>query len=147
MPSSGVDELEAIEAGWIDAQLLAKSAWLNTRLAKRYATPFNAASPPECVLDWLARIVTARCYLKRGVDPTDAQVADVLRDAQLAESEVKEAADSSESHFELPLREDTGGVGTSRGAPMWYAETSVYCANSEARDVTVSERTEGPGRG
>lgn len=147
MPSSGVDELEAIEAGWVDAQLLSKSAWINARLAKRYATPFASASPPECVLDWLTRIVTWRSYLKRGVDPTDQQVAEMIADGKAAEAEVIEAADGEKSHFELPLREDTGGEGITRAKPRWYSETSVYCANDVALDHEREERTDGPGRG
>ena len=147
MPASGVDELEAIEPGWVDEQLMSRSAWLNARLAKRYAVPFAAASPPECVLDWLTRIVTWRAYLKRGVDPTDQQTAEMIADGKAAEAEVLEAADGEKAHFELPLREDTGGEGIVRAKPRWYTETSVYCANDVAADVTRAERTDGPGRG
>ena len=128
-PPGYIDTIEASHPGWVDRQLVRWSAWIDARLSKRYATPFDAASPPMIVEEWLARIVTHRCYLKRGVDPKDAEVAAIIADAEEAKAEIAEAATASATanKFELPLRADAPGyVGVVRGAPLGYAEESPY---------------------
>ena len=126
-PASYVDDVETLEPGWTDAQLAFWSSMLDSRLAKRYATPFAPDSPPVIVQGWLARLVALRIYLKRGVDPEDAQVASIEADAVAAQAEIKEAADSKEGLFELPLRADAPGAnGVTRGTPQSYSEQSPY---------------------
>ena len=125
MPSGDVDLLEATVPGWISIQLVHASRWIDSRLAKRYEAPF--ASPfPEAVGAWLARIVTLRAFLKRGVNPTDAQFVEIKADADQAVAEIKEAADSEDGLFDLPLRADTSSSGISRGGPRVYSEASPY---------------------
>ena len=123
MSSAEVDELEAIAPGWLTAKLAARSRWIDARLAKRYATPFGDPAP-EAVQDWLARIVTLQAYLRRGVDPTDAQFQEIKLDAEKAEAEVQEAAEAQDGLFDLPLRADASGSGISKGAPYVYSERS-----------------------
>lgn len=126
MPASDVDELEAAAAGWVAAQSTVVSGIIDARLRKRYAAPFEAPYP-DAVKDWCCRVLTLRAYLRRGVDASDKQFQVVLDDAQRAEAEIKEAADSKDGLFELPLRQDlptTGGI--ARGAPYGYSEASPY---------------------
>jgi uncharacterized protein DUF1320 len=124
-PASYVDEIHVREPGWIDAQLIAASAWINSRLSKRYDAPF--ASPyPEAVTLWLSKLVTYALYLKRGVDQTDEQFDDIKQQALDAQVEIKEAADNKDGLFDLPLRADTVESGITRGGPLGYSEVSPY---------------------
>lgn len=127
MPSNFVDAIEAApaSAGWVDAQLAYWSAQIDSRLGKRYAVPFDAPYP-VAVTGWLARIVTIRCWLRRGVDPNDLQFSEIKADADAAWAEIKEAADSNVGLFDLPLRADTNASGVSRGGPIGYSETSPF---------------------
>jgi phage gp36-like protein len=140
LPPSYVDTIEAMHPGWISRQLARWSAWIDARLAKRYATPFDAASPPFIVEEWLNRLVTHRCYLKRGVDATDSQVDDIKQDAEKAAAEIKEAAESKEGLFELPPRQDLPDEqGITRGSPMGYAEQSPYTWAELQKDASADE--------
>jgi hypothetical protein len=126
-PSSYVDDIEVDQPGWVLAQLTYWSSYIDSRLAKRYATPFDSDSPPIVVQGWLTRLVTPRIYMKRGIDNTDGQIQSVQDDATAAMSEIAEAANSKDGLYELPLRQDApGGQGISRGAPLAYTETSPY---------------------
>lgn len=125
MPASDIDEIEAVASGWVQAQLDYWSSWIDARLTKRYEAPFEAPFP-VAVTGWLARIVTLRCYLRRGVDPNDPQFEEIRADADAAREEIREAADSEVGLFELPLREDTTASGVSRGGPRGYSEASPY---------------------
>jgi hypothetical protein len=125
MPGSFVDAIETVSPGWVDAQLLHESDWIDTRLRKRYLAPF--VSPvPLIVEGWLQRMVTVRCFLKRGVDPTDRQYATIEKDWADALAEIKEAADSEKGLFDLPLRADVNASGISQGNPRSYSEQSPY---------------------
>ena len=123
-PSSRIDEVEANDAGWVDAQLLHWSRWIDARLKKRYAVPF-AAPYPEAVTGWLARIVTLRVALKGGIDALDGQYQTLVDDEVSAKAEIKEAADADEGLFELPLT-TAGGQGVARVNPISYHEASPY---------------------
>lgn len=124
-PPEFLDEIEDRSAGWIDAQLLTQSRWIDARLSKRYAAPFQAPFP-EVVREWLARLVTFRCYLRRGVDPSDAQMIEIKADRDAAMLEILEAANSETGLVELPMREGDGSAGVSRGNTMVYSEASPY---------------------
>lgn len=125
MPDVDVDGVEDVAPGWILQQLRSKSALINARLEKRYATPFKDP-PPEVVCDWLTRLVTPLVYMKRGVNPADAQFAMVGEDAKTAIAELTEAADSEGGKFDLPLRADTTVRGVVNGGPYGYSEASPY---------------------
>lgn len=125
MPSSDIDRVESESPGWIDSQLVYWSAQIDARLRKRYAAPFETPYP-IAVQGWLARLVTVRLYLKRGVDPSDMQFDVIKLDAEQASAELKEAADSATGLFDLPLRQDTTDTGVSRGGPFGYSEASPY---------------------
>jgi len=44
----------------------------------------------------------------------------------IAVAELKEAADSKDGLFDLPLRADTTATGVSKGGPRGYSEASPY---------------------
>ena len=128
-PAQLVDDIETAaptgQPGWLDSQLSYWSAWIDSRLSKRYAAPF-AAPYPVAVTGWLARIVTLQLYLKHGVDATDNQYNDIREQDTVARAEIKEAADSETGLFELPLRADTTASGISKGAPFFASDASPY---------------------
>lgn len=144
MPSEAVDELESVASGFLAAQLAAWSAWIDSRLSKRYATPF-AAPYPIAVRMWLARIVTPRALQRRGVDANDEQYIDIRDDAKAAEAEVLEAANSEAGLFDLPLRGDTTATGISRGGPYSYSEASPYVWTDVQRSTGRDEDRGGGG--
>jgi hypothetical protein len=126
MPSGDCDALDIGEPGFIEARIaFHQGKSINGRLAKRYAVPFEA--PNEAVLGWLTDLVTLDAYEKRGFNPSSEQDARIAAKADLALAELKEAADSVEGLFDLPLRESTTGAsGVSQGGPFGYAEASPY---------------------
>jgi hypothetical protein len=124
MPATDVDAIDDAEDGWIDQQLVDGSAWLLSRLDKRYG-PF-VAPYPIAVLRWLTVLVTVRCYFKRGVNPSDGIFELIKEEAAEAKAEVKEAADGDGGLFELPLRANTTAEGITQGGPFSYSEASPY---------------------
>ena len=130
LPDQFVCEVEDVAPGWVEGQLEYWARWIDSRLRKRYATPFaafNATPPtPPAVQGWLSRIVTVRVWIKRGVDPNDLQFGMINDDAIAAMAEVQEAADSVEGKFDLPLRTDQDGSAINRGNPRSYSEASPY---------------------
>ena len=149
IPSGFVDDVEKTSPGWVDTQLEYWARWLDSRLRKRYATPFAAqdATPPTpaTVQGWLARIVTVRVWLKRGVDPDDLQYATIAADADAAFAEVLEAANSDEGWFDLPLRVDANGSAITQGNPRSYSEQSPYVWTDRQRSIGINEDAAGGG--
>lgn len=144
IPGDYVDSIEAVDSGWTDIQLEEASAWIDSRLAKRYATPFQAPYP-IAVLSWLTRIVTVRCYLKRGVEATDEQFMAIQEDAMEARKECMEAADSMAGLFDLPLRSNTTASGIDRAGPYSYSEQSPYVWATTQRRTGRNEDSNGGG--
>lgn len=118
----------AARAAWqtfVDSQLIIETSKINSRLRKRYATPF--ADPcPEIVCGWLTLVVTPKLYERRGWDPSDAQAKSILDSAENALTEQKEAADCDEGLFDLPLRQDNPASAITQGGPFSYSEASPY---------------------
>lgn len=148
MPEADIDALEASHPGWIDGQLDYWSRMIDAQLRKRYAVPFEEPYP-VVVTGWLTRIVTLRCYIKRGVDPNDLQFIEVKEDADTAKLEVREAASSDptseQNLFDLPLRADTTASGISKGGPFGYSEQSPYVWTDKQADVGRGEDGTGGG--
>lgn len=124
MPAADVDAIESAEPGWILQQLADGSAAMITRLDKRYGPWLEPY--PIAILRWLTVLVTARCYYKRGVNPSDEQFELIKEETAEAKAELKEAADSEIGLFELPLRQDTVDAGIVKGGPFVHAEASPY---------------------
>lgn len=145
MPGVQVDALEAEHAGFLEARLARRSDAIDARLRKRYAAPF--ASPvPGKVIEWLLAGVTLAAYLKLGVDPLDAQIADIKEAATTADAELLEAANSETGLFDLPLRADTTATGISKGGPMSYSEASPYVHNDVRGTAGKADDERGRGR-
>lgn len=134
MPGEDVDELESRYPKFLSNRLDIWSAWLDARLRKRYATPFDAPAP-LIVIGWLTALVTLDAYARRGFNPSgEADQASIIAPADRALVEVKEAADSKEGLFDLPLRQDVPGSGIVNGGPLGYSEISPYVwADLQAR--------------
>lgn len=144
LPDGYADAIEAVTPGWIDLQLEEWSAWIDSRLRKRYAAPF-VVPYPAAVTAWLVRLVTVRCYLKRGVEATDEQFVSIQQDAADAKTEIMEAANGETGLFDLPLRADTTVTGISKGRPMSYSEQSPYAWTREQRRIGREEDSNGGG--
>ena len=123
MPDEDIDQVDDTSPGYIDSQLAEYSSRIETVLRKRYAVPL-ALPYPGIVKGWLARLVTPRVYLRRGVNPSDAQFEAVSKDAADAWDEIKEAGNSNTGLFDLPLADHTSGVVS--GGPVSYSEVSPY---------------------
>jgi len=134
MPSADVDALDVGEPGFLGSRIAFQQGKIEARLAKRYATPF--ASPvPEIVLGWLTDLVTFDAYMKRGFNPAAEQDSEIKAAATTALEEVKEAAESKEGLFELPLREDMkGSSAIDRGGSFGYSEASPYAWTDRQRE-------------
>lgn len=144
MPSEYVEALDTVAPGWVDLQLEEWSAWIDSRLRKRYAVPFQEPYP-AAVTAWLTRLVTVRCFLKRGVDATDEQYVTIEQDAKEARDEILEAANGDGGLFDLPLRGNTTATGVSKGGPLGYSERSPYVAGDVKRYVGRNEDRNGGG--
>ena len=141
LPMTTIDDVEAIQEGWIDRKLAAISMSVDARLRKRYTVPFTAPYP-EAVKDWVARLMDPLTLKKGGVDATDEQFLSIDEDAKAAREEIKEAADANEGLFDLPALDTADASAISKGAPLGYSEASpyvggdvqVYYARDEDRD-------------
>ena len=155
VPAEVIDAIEQVTPGWTVAQLEKATAHINARLAKRYDVPFSTPYP-DVLGDWVARLVSVRCYIRRGVDPTDRQFDMVDKDAQLAQDEIKEASDAIgdagggvgiRGMFDLPLRADTTTTGIARGHTRSYSEASPYVGFSKQARTGREEDQSGDGTG
>lgn len=123
---ANLDQLETRRPGFIAARLAMRTAEINGKLAKRYATPFASPAPTVAVL-WLVQLVTADCYEALGYDTSSQQDAQIMAAATKASEAIDEAADAVGGLYELPLRADMpGSDGVSRGGPLAYSEASPY---------------------
>ena len=106
---------------------------------------YAAAPPvPETVLGWIVALVTVDLYRKRGVNPQDPQIDLLVKEAERAFAEIKEAADSKEGLFDLPASEDVDSAVTT-GGPMGYSEQSPYVWAD--RELHAARNEDDQGRG
>lgn len=138
MPAGYVDAIEQVHPGWTATQLEQVSRWMDGRLGKRYATPF-AEPAPEIVRQWLTRIVTYRAFLRRGVDPNDAQFGAIRDDHNAAVDELKETADGQIGNFDLPMSDAAAGSAVKYGGPRVYSEASPYVYSDVQRETAWNE--------
>lgn len=144
IPPDYLDFIETAQAGWTAAKLAAWSRWIDARLKKRYAIPLPFVvhtDPlfPSQAQQWLCDLATFDAYLKRGIDPTDAQIQEIEARYKDAKAEITEAADAESGLFELPLRTDGTGQGVSKGAPLFATQSSPYTWRTQQRIAGASE--------
>lgn len=140
MPSADVTLVETKAPGFIASQLAIEQSKLDSRLRKRYAAPFIQPFP-EIVLGWLTKLVTPEVYRKRGVNPADPQLELVEKQRDEALAEIKEAADSKDGLFDLPVSETSQSSAIISGGPLGYSEASPYTAfDIQARDGHAEDR-------
>ncbi len=144
MPQVDIDAVEIETKGFTFGRLTTHSAKIDTRLRKLYAVPFSSPVP-ETVLEWLTKIVTFELYLKRGVDPSDQSIAHIKADKEQAEAEMKEAVDSKDGLFDLPLRDAQDASGRTKGAPMAYVEVSPYVGFDRQHEDGRNDDSNGSG--
>lgn len=144
VPPEYVDALEIASAGFIDAQLQLESAYIDSRLRKRYDAPFSSPYP-VAVQRWLVARVQVTVYLRRGVDATDAQYIEIQKRYDKAESELEEAANAKDGLFDLPLRANTTTTGISKGSPRAYSESSPFVWKDQ--QACNGKREDAQGRG
>jgi len=125
MGAAQIDRLEGKLPGFVASSLVDESAYIDARLRKRYAAPFQAPYPPV-VLRWLNQLVTLKSMMALGFNPQSPQDSLAKEQHDIAVAELKEAADSKDGLFDLPLRADTTATGVSKGGPRGYSEESPY---------------------
>lgn len=132
-----------VQPPFIEQTLQDWTAYINDRLKKRYAVPFNEPVP-FTVKKWLKDLATKTCYDKRGRNPASQQDQDAIeKPYDQAVTEVKEAADAKDGLFDLPLLDSAPGASAVVNAsPLFYSETSPYVgADIEARDGKNDDAT------
>ncbi len=144
IPAEYVDEIETLRPGWYAAQAGVVYAWIFARLSKRYAVPF-ADPEPEIVKKWATDLLTERVWIRRGVDPSTADMQAASEAVAETRGEIKEAADAETGLFDLPLRADTTTSGISKGGPFGYSEQSPYVWYDVQATAARDEDTSGSG--
>lgn len=152
IPASFVEEVDAVAPKWVQGQLDYWARWIDSRLRKRYCAPFPAfdAVPdptPPAVQGWLARIVTVKVMLKRGVDPNDVQFELLREDYERALAEISEAANGEDGLFDLPIRTAEDPTAIAKGSPRFYSEQSPYVGNDVQAAAGRLEDQSGRGSG
>lgn len=149
LPDGFVDDVEAVYPKWLTAQLSYWSRWIDSRLRKRYQTPFAAhdddPATPITVQGWLSRIVSARVMIKRGFDPSDKSMDLVSQDYEDALAEIVEAADEEKGLFDLPEIESSDASLIRNEAPRVYSERSPYVSNDIEAEAARDEDENGFG--
>lgn len=144
--SAEIDRVDAEEPAFFAATFTAESAFIDSRLAKRYAAPFITPYP-IAVQRWLARIVDGVAVFKAGFKPEDPTALKIDEREKDARAELKEAADSKDGLFDLPLRADTNDSGIAAPRPLGYSEHSPYVAFDVQADLARCEDANGVGTG
>lgn len=139
MPDEDVNIVETRYPGFILARLREETGWINGRLSKRYAVPFQEPVS-DIVLGWLTKMVTPSVYRKRGWNATSEQDQEIISAEKTAREEVKEAANSEEGLFELPPRDNRPDVSAvSAGGPLGYSEASPYTWTDRQQETARGE--------
>lgn len=147
LPSDAIDEINAANPGWFAATLAERTAHIESRLRKRYNVDAIAAAPNDTVKGWLARLVDRLALKKRGYVPDDPSALEVITDETTAKAEIKEAADSVDGLFDLPLAPTGDTSGIAKGGPLGYSEASPFVGYDRQFRAAVDEDINGMGSG
>ena len=108
---------------------------------------YAAATPvPEAVLGWLTDFVTVDVWDRRGRNPQDPLLVTAKERYEQALAELKEAADSKDGLFDLPVSEDLDSAVTT-GGPLGYSETSPYVWTDLEAERATNEDSNNRGSG
>jgi hypothetical protein len=92
---------------------------------------------------WATKLVARDLYAKRGFSPQSESDREAIEDAaDLAEAELKEAADGKDGLFEVALGDD-GNSSVIAPSPLSYAEQSPYTAARRQRYLGRNEDDSG----
>ena len=106
---------------------------------------YRAPTPvPETVLGWIVSLVSVDVMRKRGTNPQDPAIVLLVKEFDEAIAELKEAADSKDGLFDLPVNEDADSAVTT-GGPQSYSEASPYVWTD--REACEGRQQDGFGRG
>lgn len=142
VPRPTVELVETRDAGFTLAQITIASAWIDARLRKRYAAPFQEPYP-DAVKGWVTAMVSAAVYDKRGVEALDEQSQRFYDAEATAKAEVLEAAGAETGLFELPMRQGVADNGITRGGPMCISSADPYRWRDDQKARSVQERRQG----
>ncbi len=128
MRPSDIDRIEVQEPGITMERAEAVTATANSRLSKRYRTPFSVSNPPLALVKYVAVVTTYELLFDvRGVNP-DSDQKEKAEDAYVrAEAWLTAAVDAEKGDAELRAAE--GGLGDSavnKGGPLFYSEQTPY---------------------
>lgn len=127
MPARDVDDLQTRYPTFLTNLLEDWSAEIDARLAKRYDVPFDASSPPRVIQRWLTSLVTREAYLKRGVQATSDMDLLIIGQAEQAEKNLAEAANSEVGLFSLPIKQSAPNAsGVKKLFPRISSGSSPY---------------------
>lgn len=146
LPEATITRIDSENPSFFAAVLVDESAYINSRLAKRYAAPF-VLPYPEAVQRWLARIVDGLAVFKSGFVPNDASALKIDEREKEARAELLEAANAVDGLFDLPLRADTADSGITKGAPLGYAEASPFVGYDRQYNAARDEDANQTGSG
>jgi hypothetical protein len=143
MPADDVAIVQAKTPGKVESLIAQHQAWMYARLSKRYQTPLPVPVI-EIALLWLTWMVTPDVYRARGATPgQDPQVDRFDKLADQARQEIREAADSKEGLFELPLLDTGAATAVTKGGPLAYSEQSPYAWADHQAEALQSGQSSG----
>lgn len=137
-----IDEVELRYPGFITQQIQLTSGWMDGRLRKRYPNAFTVPYADQ-IVQWCAAIVADKVMRKRGIDETDRQAEQYAEDRKRAEDEIKEAADSENGLWDIPLRSDTLTTGIVDPVPRSSSQQSPYVWQDEQIATAMNEDLNG----
>lgn len=138
IPPEDVDALETAYPGVVDAIGQAVSGTFDSKLAKRYAAPFQTPYP-DTLKDNVAKVMSLRLMMKRGFNPSSAQDQEIIKQAEEAKAWLAEAADGKDGLVELPIKQASPAASAVNiGAPLGYSEASPYTWTDRQREAVLN---------
>lgn len=135
-------ELEAKRPGHLMALAGAISAGVDSRLGRRFSTPFQKPYPLKVKM-WVADLLTPRAFMALGIRATDDQQKDITEAMKLAIEELASAASAPENLFELPLVEGGANGASELEQTLAYSEQSPFTSKHLQFDAVKDNRRYG----
>ena len=125
IPSSLLDELEANEPDTFSSMSEAVSRLVDSKLLKRYATPFEEPVPESIKLA-VAQILSLQIRIRIGFDPGSMQDEQIVKARDDAMTWLEQAANAKDGLVELPLREPDEGQKDATGVARRKSRAFSY---------------------